>query len=149
MRRRQLGVDWSLCQTASLTTTVHTVAMVGGRPTRGKGTAGHRVIDATYMKATIELMTKGPEADPAAAALVASANRKALAAYLRSFGEDSVASAVEAASDRTVWFIGQRGIQISFSGENIPRSLCLAAVEVIEGRSRSLARKRRKRVPEI
>lgn len=106
---------------------------------------GHRKTDATFMNAVLEFMTKGPQAVPAATAVVATSNRKALAADLRSYGEDSVASALEAATDETVLSIAQRGIQISFVGENIPRSLCLAAVEIIEGQSRPLARKRRKR----
>jgi hypothetical protein len=75
------------------------------------------------------------------------ANRDALALYLRSYGEDSVAVAAEESSDSTVWEISKRGGGLMFSsGENIPRSLCLAAVEVIEREARPLARQTRRRV---
>lgn len=103
------------------------------------------MIDATFMNALLEFISKGPQGAPADTAVVAASNRTALAADLRSYGEDSVASALEAATDDTVLSIAQRGIQISFTGENIPRSLCLAAVETIEGQFRPLARQRRKR----
>ena len=103
------------------------------------------MIDTTFMNAVLQFISKGPQGAPAATDVVAASNRTALAADLRSYGEDSVASALEAATDDTVLSIAQRGIQISFTGENIPRSLCLAAVETIEGRLRPLARKRRKR----
>jgi hypothetical protein len=104
------------------------------------------VIDPAFLKVAMEFMSKGPVAAPAAAALVAASYRKAFAAELRRYGEDSVAAAVEASTDQTVLSIGPRGMQMAFSGENIPRALCLAAVEVIEGQPRPLARKRRKRV---
>jgi hypothetical protein len=102
-------------------------------------------IDSRSLDAVLHLITKGPVAAPAAAAVVASSNRKAIAADLLRFGEDDVASAVKAASDGTIWAISKRGGEIALSGENIPRSLCLAAVEIIEGNSRPLARRRRKR----
>lgn len=103
------------------------------------------MVDATFMNAVLEFISKGPQGAPAATAVVAASNRTTLAADLRSYGEDYVASALEAATDDTVLAIAQRAIQISFTGENIPRSLCLAAVETIEGQLRPLARKRRKR----
>jgi hypothetical protein len=97
------------------------------------------------VSAAVELAANGPVAAPDAAALIAKSNRAGLAEQLRSFGEDSVASAVEAASDETIWRISKRGVEIAFSGENIPRSLCLASVEIIEGKPRALARRRRRR----
>jgi hypothetical protein len=72
-------------------------------------------------------------------------NRSAIALQLRSYGEDAIALAVEAASPETIWAIPKRGGQLMFSsGESIPRSLCLATVELIEGAARPLARKRRR-----
>lgn len=103
------------------------------------------MLDPTLLNAVVELVSKGPMGAPVEATVVTASNRKALVSELRSFGEDSVASAAEAASDEIIWTIGQRALQIAFSGESIPRSLCLAAVEKIEGQGRPLARKRRKR----
>jgi hypothetical protein len=97
------------------------------------------------LNAVVELISKGPAGAPIETAVAAASNRKALVSELRSFGEDSVASAIEAAADEIIWAIGQRALQIAFSGEKIHRSLCLAAVEKIEGKARPLARKRRKR----
>lgn len=122
------------------------------QPTRGRSTQplgstlGDSVLDPTLLNAVVELISKGPTGAPVEAAVVAASNRKLLVSELRSFGEDSVASAIEAAADEIIWAIGQRAMQIAFSGENIPRSLCLAAVEKIAGQARPLARKRRKRV---
>jgi hypothetical protein len=92
------------------------------------GILGNRVIDATFMNAVMEFMTKGRGAAPAATAIVTVSNRKAFSADLRSYGEDVVASALEAATDETGLSVAQRGVQISLAGENIPRSMCLAAV---------------------
>lgn len=90
---------------------------------------------------------KGPAASIPGQAIIRS-NRSGLAFELRSYGEDAVALAVEAAPDKTIWAISKRGGELMFSlGENIPRSLCLAAVELIEGKARPLARKRRRRAP--
>jgi len=103
------------------------------------------MLDPTFLDAVAELIGKGPARAPAKRAVVAASNRKALVSELRSFGEDSVASAIEVAADELIWAIGQRATQLAFSGENVPRSLCLAAVERIEGQARPLARKRRQR----
>ncbi|HEV2270574.1 MAG TPA: hypothetical protein VGR92_14050 [Steroidobacteraceae bacterium] len=101
--------------------------------------------DPTFLDAVVELIGKGPAEAPAAAVIAATSNRKVLVSELRAFGEDSVASAIEVAADEFIWAIGQRAMQLAFSGESIPRSLCLAAVEKVEGQARPLARKRRKR----
>lgn len=106
---------------------------------------GKSVVNPTFLNAVLELISKGPVGAPDEAAVVVASNRRAMVSELRSFGEDSVASAVEVAEDEIIWAIGQRAMQIALSRENIPRSLCLAAIENIEGRPRPLARKRRKR----
>jgi hypothetical protein len=102
-------------------------------------------IDPEDFREALEIMSKGVNAPPALLAKMAISHRKLLAGELRRYGEDSVASAIEAAADRAVLSVAPRGIQIAFSGGSIPRSLCLAAVEVIEGKSRPFARTRRKR----
>lgn len=79
------------------------------------------MIDATFMNALLEFISKGPQGAPAATAVVAASNRTALAADLRSYGEDSVASALEAATDDTVLSIAQRGIQIVAGGRKLHR----------------------------
>jgi hypothetical protein len=118
----------------------------GDRSTRPSGGAsGSTMLDPTFLDAVVELIGKAPAGAPAKRAAVAASNRTALVSDLRSFGEDSVASAIEVAADESIWAIGQRAMQLAFSGENITRSLCLAAVERIEGQARPLARKRRKR----
>ena len=99
----------------------------------------------TDIRHIADVITKGPKDSPAAAAHVHKSNRKALAIDLRAFGEDSVASAVEAVSPAKLSEIHARGMRIAFTGANISHSLCLAAVEVLEGKPRALARKRRKR----
>jgi hypothetical protein len=117
-----------------------------GRSTQPSGgTLRNKVLDPTFLNAVVELISKGPVGAPVEAAVVAATNRTALVSELRSFGEDSVASAIEGAADEIIWAIGQRAMQIALSGESIPRSLCLSAVEKIEGQARPLARKRRKR----
>jgi hypothetical protein len=91
-------------------------------------------------------LAKGPAASFAPDQALIGSNRSGLALELRSYGEDAVALAVEAAPDQTIWAISKRGGELMFSsGENIPRSLCLAAVELIEGKARPLARKKRRR----
>ena len=118
----------------------------GGRPTQPfGGTLRSNALDPTFLDAVVEFIGKGPAGAPAEAAVVAASNRKMLVSELRSFGEDSVALAIEVAADEIIWAIAQRATQLAFSGENIPRSLCLAAVEKMEGQTRPLARKRRKR----
>src|SRR6185437_2270091 len=88
----------------------------GGRPTQPfGGTLRSNALDPTFLDAVVEFIGKGPAGAPAEAA------------------------------DEIIWAIAQRATQLAFSGENIPRSLCLAAVEKIEGQTRPLARKRRKR----
>ena len=91
-------------------------------------------------------VAKGPLALTLPGTALLDANRRGLLLQLLSYGEDAVASAVEKASDETIWSISKRGGQLMLSsGENIQRSLCLAAVELIEGNARPLARKRRRR----
>ena len=91
-------------------------------------------------------VAKGPAASTAPRPALLGSNRRGLALELRSYGEDALALAVEAASDETIWAISKRGGELMFSsGEKISRSLCLAAVELIEGNARPLARKRRRR----
>jgi len=103
-------------------------------------------LDPQVISDLLTQLAKGPAASTAPGPALLGSNRSGLASELRSFGEDAVALAVEAASDQTIWAISKRGGQLMFSsGENIPRSLCLAAVELIEGKARPLARKRRRR----
>lgn len=118
----------------------------GGRSTQPPGgTLLKSILDPTFLDAVAELIGKGPAGAPAEAVVAAASNRRVIVSELRAFGEDSVASAIEVATDEFIWAIGQRAVQLAFSGESIPRSLCLAAVEKIEGKARPLARKRRKR----
>lgn len=94
----------------------------------------------------VEVLTKGSHAGPEALARVANSRKAALVQELRRYGEDSVASKVEVLPNTKVDSIHRRGMTISLSGHPILLSLCLAAVEEIEGASRPLARRRRKSV---
>ena len=92
----------------------------------------------------VEIVTKGSIAAPATLARAAANRRAALVRELKRYGEDAVASSVEALPDDRVDSIHNKGMAIAFTGFHIPMSLCLAAVEEIEGASRPLVRKRRK-----
>ena len=106
-----------------------------------RGTFDRQVLDDLMAH-----LAKGLAASTAPGPALLGSNRRGLALQLRSYGEDAIALAVEAASDETIWAISRRGGELMFSsGENIPRALCLAAVELIEGNARPLARKRRRR----
>ncbi len=94
--------------------------------------------------AIVRLVTTGAALAPDAAADVLETNRKAIAAELRAFGEDAIASQIESATLEKIAEITKRGSAISLAGERIDRACCLAAVELVEGKPRPLARKRRK-----
>jgi hypothetical protein len=78
-------------------------------------------------------------------AVLAVSTRKDLAVDLRSFGEDAVASEVLALSDAQFHDLYEIAGAKYLKEGGIVRSLCLAAVELVEGRQRPLTRKRRKR----
>jgi hypothetical protein len=92
----------------------------------------------------VQLVTKGSRAPAAALARIADSQRSALAAELRRYGEDAVASQVELLPNARLNSIYARGMRIAFKGTMILTALCLAAVEEVEGSARPLARKRRK-----
>ncbi len=74
----------------------------------------------------------------------ATASRRQLAVFLESLGEDEVAKRISSLTDDAMQQIFQRAA-INFENKNgYVRALCLAAVELIEGQPRALARKRRK-----
>jgi hypothetical protein len=102
-------------------------------------------IDPTFIANPLAYIANGNHVSNIPDAAVVGSNRKVLAQELRSYGEDAVALAVEVASDEEVWAICKRSGKLMLTSDNIPRALCLAAVEIIEGRSRPLARRVRRR----
>ena len=74
----------------------------------------------------------------------ATASRRQLAGFLKSFGEDSVAERVADLSDDEMQRIFTLAATNFLDTRHYARAVCLAAVEVAEGRRRELARKRRK-----
>ncbi len=92
----------------------------------------------------VQFVTKGSKAPTAALSRIAEAKRVALAAELRRYGEDVVASKVESLPAARVDAIHARGMRIAFTGMKVLAALCLAAVEEVEGSARPLARKRRR-----
>jgi len=87
----------------------------------------------------------GPDGSgPKPAGIQAAVTRNGLAAWLRSYGEDGVAAQVPKLSDSIMQRIFQRAGVLYLERNAYMRALCLAAVEVIEGQDRPLARKRRK-----
>ena len=87
----------------------------------------------------------GPDGSgPKPAGIQATVTRSVLAAWLRSYGEDHVAAQVPNLPDSIMQKIFQRGGDLYLARTAYMRALCLAAVEVIEGQVRPLARKKRK-----
>jgi hypothetical protein len=76
----------------------------------------------------------------------ATASRRQLEKFLRSFGEESTAERVRSLSDEEMQQIFTRAAPIYLEKSNYTRALCISAIEQIEGRPRELIRKRRKRV---
>jgi hypothetical protein len=70
--------------------------------------------------------------------------RAAIAHDLRSFGEDVLAKRVASVTSSELEQIFNRAGEIVLRGPFFARAVALAAVEVIEGRPRELARKRRR-----
>ena len=91
----------------------------------------------------IVLSQDGPSPD--SAKIMATATRQQLVIGLRAFGEDAVAARVSSLSDADMRKLYQRAGSTYLTQNGYVRSLCLAAIEVVEGQSRPLARKRRKR----
>jgi len=91
----------------------------------------------------VQLVTRGSKAPAATLRRTVDAQRNSLAAELRRYGEESVASKVESLPDAQIQSVHARGMKIAFTGTKILTALCLAAVEEVEGLSRPLARKRR------
>ena len=75
---------------------------------------------------------------------ILSTTRTALVADLRAFDEDSVADAIPKLSDSELSRLFERAGVIDQRENSSSRSLCLAAVEIVEGKKRPLARKRKK-----
>lgn len=97
-------------------------------------------------KAITRLVANNQLASPNEDVEVQAWNREALATELLAYGEDTVASRISSATVDELNEIHKRGREIAFSGEeiNLLRAQCLAAIKVLEGAARPLARKRRK-----
>lgn len=96
------------------------------------------------LAALVKVVSKGASSALESEDVLIESNRHGIAVELRAYGEDSVASEVEAASAKRIEAIGKRSAEIIFAGEKPPKALCLAALEILEGRQRPLARKRRR-----
>ena len=105
---------------------------------------GRRTLESQESSDVVEFVTKGADSSPAVLARALAAQRAMLASELRRYGEDEVALKVEKLPAAKIASIHNRGMAIAFTGLHIPMSLCLAAVEEVEGKSRPLAGKRRK-----
>ena len=103
-----------------------------------------RMLKRSELSDVVHYVTNGPNSAPAVLARVTKAKRTALVGELRRYGEDAVATDVEALSDATIDSIHRHGMSIASTGIMIPLALCLAAIAEVEGVSRPLARKRRK-----
>jgi hypothetical protein len=103
-----------------------------------------RALDFQELDDVVQLVTKGSKAPASTLRRVAEAQRAALVAELRRYGEDAVALKIESLPASKVESIHARGMKIAFTGIMLLTALCLAAVEEVEGSSRPLARKRRK-----
>jgi hypothetical protein len=103
-----------------------------------------RALEPQELEDIVQFVTKGSKAPASALRRIVEAQRAALAAELRRYGEDAVALKVESLPAARVESIHTRGMRIAFTGTKILAALCLAAVEEVEGLARPLARKRRK-----
>ena len=92
----------------------------------------------------IQVVTKAATTSPDVLEREAKAKRTSLASELRRYGEDGIASRVEALPPEVVDSIQRRAMTIAYSGKHFYLSMCLAAVEQVEGVARPLARRRRK-----
>jgi len=94
----------------------------------------------------VQIVTRGANATPDVLARAENARRTTLARELRRYGEDRIASLVESLPPKRVKSIYGRHFKFASAGKHAYLSLCMAAVEEIEGNARPLARKRRKSV---
>ena len=103
-----------------------------------------RALSRQEIHDVVEIATKGSKGSSASLARLADAKRASLAAELRRFGEEAVATKVESLSAAKIDAIHAQGMQIAFTGTMLLKACCLAAVEAVEGAARPLARKRRR-----
>jgi len=103
-----------------------------------------RALKPQELHDVVKIVTKGPKASASTLARIVEAKRSSLAAALRRFGEDAVATKVESLPAATIDAIHAQGMKIAFAGTMLLKAFCLAAVEAVEGEARPLARKRRR-----
>jgi len=103
-----------------------------------------RALKSQELNDVVQLITKGPKAPAASLARIVEAKRNSLAADLRRFGEDAVAVKVESLPAVDIDSIHALGMKIAFTGTPPFKASCLAAVQIVEGKARPLARRRRR-----
>jgi hypothetical protein len=103
---------------------------------------GHRLPTSQDLDEMLGVALGPGGSGPNPACIQAAVTRADLCAWLRAFGEDGVAAKVQSLSDAAMQQIFQRGGILYLEKRPYMQALCLAAVEVVEGSSRALARKR-------
>jgi hypothetical protein len=108
------------------------------------GRLRRRAVTQQEIDDLVQIITKGANAAPDVLARAENARRTTLARELRRYGEDRIASLVESLPSKRVESIYGQHFKFAYAGKHAYLSLCMAAVEEIEGNARPLARKRRK-----
>jgi hypothetical protein len=105
-----------------------------------------RALNPQEIHDVVEIITKGPKASVSTLVRIVETKRASLAAELRRYGEETVATKVESLPAASVDAIYAQGMKIAFTGTGtmLLKAFCLAAVEAVEGTARPLARKRRR-----